>query len=122
MNSWYVGVILLVAFVAMKAFIGRKSPEELQTIAQSIADGARLVDVRTPMEFGAGHIDGAVNIPLSGLQGSTSILGEQNSAIVVYCRSGSRSRTATQMLSRMGYENVLDLGAISNGKRLPNLE
>lgn len=70
-----------------------------------------LLDVRTPAEFAEGHIPGALNIPVDSLQ---SRLSEVPSyvPVVVYCRSGNRSATASQILDRAGYDSVYDLGGI----------
>lgn len=72
-----------------------------------------LIDVRTSEEFASGHIHGAVNIPVDSLQSRLSeISGDQ--PIVVYCRSGNRSATASQILAEAGYANVYDLGGLND--------
>jgi phage shock protein E len=72
-----------------------------------------LIDVRTPEEFDAGHIPGAVNIPVEELgERLNEVPGE--TPIVVYCRSGNRSATAAGILARAGYSPVFDLGGIQN--------
>lgn len=77
-----------------------------------VAHGAQLVDVRTADEFAAGHIDGAVNIPLADL---ATRMGEIDSTrpVVVYCASGSRADAAATQLCAAGYR-VYDLGPRSN--------
>jgi rhodanese-related sulfurtransferase len=78
-----------------------------------VDQGARLVDVRTPEEFAAGHLDGAVNIPVQELDGRMAELEPKGEPIVLYCRSGRRSRDAARMLMEAGYTDVHDLGAMS---------
>lgn len=78
-----------------------------------VGSGALLVDVRTPKEFSTGHIDGAVNIPLQGLDQRLGELGAKDRAIVLYCRSGNRSGRARRMLESAGFRSVHDLGAMS---------
>lgn len=80
-----------------------------------VEEGATLLDVRTPGEFAAGHLDGATNIPLGSL---TSRMDEipTGQAVVVYCQSGIRSARAATELEGRGYE-VLDLGAMSSWDR-----
>ena len=80
---------------------------------QLVASGARLVDVRTPGEFAAGHIPGAVNIPVQQLDNRLAELQPKDAAIVVYCRSGSRSSSAARMLKNAGFAVVHDLGPMS---------
>jgi phage shock protein E len=77
---------------------------------EAIEAGAMLVDVRTPEEFEAGHIDGAVNVPVDQVGASSAFDGQEQ--LVVYCRSGRRSAAAAQQLAGMGFE-VLDLGPMS---------
>lgn len=78
-----------------------------------VAEGARLVDVRTAQEFAAGHIPGAVNIPLQELGHRLGELDAKERPIVVYCRSGNRSGNAARMLRSAGYSEAHDLGSIS---------
>ena len=72
------------------------------------------VDVRTPEEFAAGHLDGAINVPVDELEQRLSELGSQDQALVLYCRGGSRSASATRALRKAGFTKVHDLGAMSN--------
>jgi len=73
-----------------------------------------IVDVRTPEEFSAGHIEGALNIPLDRVgEGVPAIKGlNKDSAILVYCRSGRRSAAAKSTLEQLGYKHILDGGAM----------
>jgi rhodanese-related sulfurtransferase len=77
-----------------------------------VAEGAALVDVRTPEEFAAGHLQGAVNIPLSQVEKRLKEFGPKDRPIVVYCRSGSRSASAARTLKSNGYLQVQDLGSM----------
>jgi len=79
-----------------------------------VEEGATLLDVRTPGEFGRGHVRGALNVPVQELaQRVDDVPGER---VVVYCRSGARSASATRILERHGRE-VLDLGAMKSWGR-----
>lgn len=77
---------------------------------EAVGSGAMLVDVRTPEEFEAGHIEGAVNVPVDQVGASDVFEGQET--IVVYCRSGRRSAAAAQQLAGMGHD-VLDLGPMT---------
>lgn len=75
--------------------------------------GATLVDVRTPEEFAAGHLPGAVNIPVDELPQRLAELGEPEKALVLYCRSGARSSRAELLLKERGFQDVFNLGPMS---------
>lgn len=78
-----------------------------------VKQGALLLDVRTQAEFASGHVSGAKNIPVQELSTRMKELPKKDKSIVVYCRSGGRSASASSMLRQAGYE-VHDLGAMSN--------
>lgn len=66
-----------------------------------------IIDVREPYEFQAGHVKGALNIPLSSISESKQLEGvEKDEELVVYCRSGSRSGLAIEMLKLLGFTNL----------------
>ncbi len=76
---------------------------------------AIIIDVRTPEEFIAGHLDGAVNMPLDQLNTKikTATRIGKESPILVYCRSGHRSGLAKVQLKQMGYTRIFDGGGMS---------
>lgn len=80
-----------------------------------IARGARLIDVRSPEEYLAKHIDGAESVPVETIDGVA--LGSKDTMLVVYCSSGRRSARAASVLRAKGYTRVHDLGAMSNWER-----
>lgn len=72
-----------------------------------------VVDVRTPEEYAEGHIDKAVLLPLSAIaHDAESVLLDKSATVLVYCRSGNRSKTASEELIEMGYKSVYDFGGI----------
>ena len=77
------------------------------------AEGAILVDVRTPQEYREGHIPGSKNVPLQQLDKMNVVTDNKNSPLFVYCYSGARSRQAVSMLQHMGYTNVNNIGGIA---------
>lgn len=79
---------------------------------QLIYDGnTLLVDVRSIYEYNAKHINGAISAPLEEIENMDFA---KNINLIVYCRSGSRSREAALKLLELGYVNVYDLGSIDN--------
>lgn len=81
--------------------------EQLENMAK---EGAVLLDVRSPQEYGEGHIDGAILIPEYELRmRAREILKDKEQVIIAYCPSGLRSKRAQRLLKNMGYENVYNL-------------
>lgn len=69
-----------------------------------------VVDVRTPSEFNQGHIEGAINIDFNGSDFSSQISKfDTEKPIYIYCRSGARSRSAGNIMHRLGFKEVIDL-------------
>lgn len=69
-----------------------------------------ILDVRTPEEFAAGHVPGAINIPYTELEERYSELETEGSEeLVVYCQSGRRAGIAEATLAELGFTNVRDL-------------
>ncbi|MCI9229818.1 MAG: rhodanese-like domain-containing protein [Lachnospiraceae bacterium] len=82
--------------------------EEYRAVPQAI-----LLDVRTPEEYGGGHVPGSRNLPLQQIEKITAIAEKKETPLFVYCQSGARSRQAVSLLQRMGYENVNDIGGMA---------
>lgn len=72
-----------------------------------------ILDVRTPEEFKEKHIPGAINIP-NEVIGKSEIasLPRKDQLILVYCRSGRRSKEAAEKLVALGYTNIVEFGGI----------
>ena len=74
-----------------------------------------ILDVREQNEFDAGHIAGAVLLPVGSITAETAsaVIPNQDSVVLVYCRSGNRSKTASQALAELGYTEVYEFGGIN---------
>lgn len=90
---------------------------DVQHARDLLQKGATILDVRSPAEFAAGHVEGAVNIPVDVLGARLSQLGPKTRPVVLYCRSGARSAAAASMLKQAGYTEIADVGAMSNFPR-----
>ena len=76
-------------------------------------DGHIIVDVRRQDEYDAGHIPGAILIPNENIDTTRpKELPDLNQIILVYCRSGRRSKEASEKLSKMGYTKIYEFGGI----------
>jgi len=79
--------------------------------------GYIILDVRRPDEFAAGHIPNAINVPNESI-GTDEIpeLPNKDQLIMVYCRSGRRSKEASDKLVKLGYTNIVEFGGILDWK------
>lgn len=77
--------------------------------------GYIILDVRTPSEYAEGHIPGAINLPNESIgTADIQILPDKGQLIMVYCRSGRRSKEAAKKLADLGYTNVVEFGGIND--------
>ena len=87
------------------------SPQEAKEIMDT-EENVIILDVRTQEEYDSGHIKNAVCLPNEEISGEPEILPDKTQKILVYCRSGNRSKQAAGKLADMGYEKVLEFGGI----------
>jgi phage shock protein E len=80
------------------------------TARRLVADGVKVVDVRTPAEYAAGHVPGAVNIPYDEIGPRSAELGPAETPLVLYCHSGRRAGIAIRTLAAKGFTRLYDLG------------
>ena len=118
--------VLLCAVMALALFAGC-TPKEIQSgeavyvnitaqEAKKIMDtqtGYVILDTRTQEEYDEGHIPGAIVISHDEiLQKAESVLTDKDQLILVYCRSGRRSKLAAEDLVKLGYTNIKEFGGI----------
>ena len=88
-----------------------------QETAKEMMDTQEVIvlDVREQHEFDAGHIPGAVLLPVGSITKDTAaaVIDDLDTVVLVYCRSGNRSKTASQSLADIGYTNVYEFGGIN---------
>lgn len=88
--------------------LGIKSVTTAQLAERMAAGKITLLDVREPYEYAAGHVKGAVNVPLGSLQGKLDRYA-RDAEIYVICHSGSRSASAVRLMKRAGFTNVINV-------------
>ena len=116
---------ILPIFLVALLLVGCAAPAEEITYRQVNMDeaitmmeegsGYIILDVRTPGEFEERHIPGAINIPNETI--STEEIPElpnKDQLILVYCRSGNRSKQASEKLVALGYTNIVEFGGIND--------
>ncbi len=88
--------------------------EEAATMMEE-ESGYIILDVRTAQEYSEKHIPGAINIPNETI-GTEDIpeLPDKEQLILVYCRSGNRSKQASEKLVKLGYTNIVEFGGIND--------
>ena len=76
-------------------------------------EGYIILDVREQDEYDAGHIPGAILIPYTQIEEKANdMLPDKDQLILVYCRSGRRSKIAAEALAELGYTNIKEFGGI----------
>ena len=116
---------ILPIFLAALLLAGCAAPAEEITYRQIHTDeaitmmeeeaGYIILDVRTPEEFADKHIPGAINVPNETI-GTEEIseLPDKDQLVLVYCRSGNRSKQASEKLAVLGYTNIVEFGGIND--------
>ena len=112
-------LLALVVVVAVAALLGLSGCSDTGADAArtAIADGATVIDVRTPSEYAAGNIEGALNIDVQAADFADRV-GElpKDDTYVVYCRSGNRSAAAIDIMKDLGFTSLIDGGAYTSLK------
>ena len=86
--------------------------EEAKRIMDS-EEGYIILDVRTQEEYDQGHIPGAILIPDTEIEfKAEEVLTDKDQLLLVYCRSGRRSKLASEILVELGYTNIKEFGGI----------
>ena len=118
-----VSVVLMLIFLLVGCNDGNNknvyeqiTPDEAKALMDS-EEGYIILDVRTPEEFAERHIEGAILIPDYEIgEKAESILTDKEQLILVYCRSGRRSKNAANELATLGYTNIKEFGGINDWK------
>ncbi len=113
--------LLFSALLMLTACGGAASGAAYQEISQEKAKEMMdtqeviILDVREQDEYDSGHISGAVLLPVGTIDETTAaeVIPEKDSTVLVYCRSGNRSKTASSTLAELGYTNIYEFGGIN---------
>lgn len=89
------------------------TPEEAYALMQK-EPGCVILDARTPEEYASGHVPGAVLLPYDEItaKSAAALIAHKSQPVLVYCRSGRRSKLGAETLSQLGYTRVLEFGGI----------
>lgn len=108
-------IIILIGAILMSACSTENSYHKITAAdAKEMMDTQEviIVDVRTLEEYNEGHIENAILIPNESIDGEPSELVDKDAIILVYCRSGNRSKQASDKLVELGYTKIYDFGGI----------
>jgi len=119
LRRFALAIVLIVVFAGCAAAPpqGSQTPQhEAITPGQAMemmSADAVILDVRTPEEFMAEHIENAILLPVEELaERAAEFLPNPEQVILIYCRSGRRSEDAWHILAELGYQNIYDFGGI----------
>jgi len=116
--DWTLILIVGSAVIAL-LLLKRMSFVSAEMAQKLLAEGALVIDVRSPEEFRSGKVPGAINLPLSEVRGKISTrVKDKNQPLLVHCLSGGRSAIAKHQLKSLGYTNVLNLGSLSRAQHI----
>ena len=116
-------VVLLLAMIVFSA-CGQEKENDREAVYMNITaeeakqimdteEGYIILDVRTQEEYDQGHIPGAILIPDTEIKAEAeNVLTDKAQLILVYCRSGRRSKLAAESLVELGYTNIKEFGGI----------
>lgn len=108
-------VIVIILIIAIGgALVYRNSTTCCASEAEKLIDNTVVIDVRTPEEYAASHVESAILFSLQDMQAGQMPQLDKETPVAVYCRSGNRSNQAAQLMKQAGFTNIRDIGAITN--------
>jgi phage shock protein E len=119
MNINWIGLLVFLAIVILMMLVRRAGQIPADRAQELLRSGAALVDVRTAGEFSGGHLQKAINIPLSDVEAAVPRrFPDREEPILLHCQSGMRSGAAQRKLRALGYANAFNLGSYARAMRI----
>jgi phage shock protein E len=118
LNTW-IWIIVFVALLSLLAFLRASSQAPVELAKKLLGEGAVVIDVRSPGEYGSGHLPRAINIPVEQI--ATEVprrIPDKEKAILLHCQSGMRSATAQRHLRALGYTRAFNLGSYARAAQI----
>ena len=117
MNKLFQSVAALLTAMGLVFGLSACAPETID-----MGTVTAVIDVRTPMEFAEGHLEGAINIDVQTMDFASRIQElDVAGTYVIYCRSGNRSGAAIEQMKTMGFTNLTNGGAVASASALTGL-
>jgi rhodanese-related sulfurtransferase len=105
----------LLGFIPVISSCSTPSQTKDTTPVMSLTPAPIVIDVRSASEFAEGHVQGAINLDLNNGSFQAKLSSLDNSVgYALYCRSGSRSAMAAELMATAGFDEVRDLGALES--------
>lgn len=113
------GIFILASIALVFTLLKRLGQISPRTARTHLAQGARVIDVRSQAEYAAGHLRRAVNMPLDQIEAVAPLqLSDRSQVLLLHCQSGMRSAMAAKKLARMGYTQTFNLGSYARAARI----
>ncbi|MEY4554748.1 MAG: hypothetical protein RL197_1175 [Actinomycetota bacterium] len=117
MNKLFKSVAALLTAMGLVFGLSACAPEKMD-----MGGVTAVIDVRTPAEFAEGHLEGALNIDVQGMDFASRIQElDVAGTYVIYCRSGNRSGAAIGQMKTLGFTNLTNGGAVAEASALTGL-
>jgi rhodanese-related sulfurtransferase len=115
----WTSVAVIAALFVLLLLLKRSGQVSSRAATEYLRGGAVVLDVRSAGEFLAGHLPGAVNLPLSEIESAISRkVKSKDRVVLLYCQSGARSAEARRILRGMGYEHAFNMGSYGRAERI----
>lgn len=114
--NWSLACVMALGLAGCRMLSGAALYESIspQEARGRMTGGAVIVDVREPAEYSEGHVPGARLLPLGTVseENAAAVIPDKETEVLVYCRSGRRSKMGAEKLKDLGYANVAEFGGI----------
>lgn len=112
--------LLVIAVIVVIIFLLKRTSEVSTADAlEQLKNGAVVIDVRSPDEYNAEHLPGAMNLPLDMIESAVAQrMPDKGRVLLLHCQSGVRSAMATRKLRAMGYPGVFNLGSLARAREI----
>ncbi len=115
----WTSIAVIASLFLLLILLKRVGQVSSRAAVQYLRGGALVLDVRSAGEFTAGHLPGAVNLPLSEIETAISRrVKNKEQVVLLYCQSGGRSAEARRKLRAMGYEHAFNMGSYRRAERI----
>lgn len=115
----WTSVAVIASLFVLVFLLKRGGQVSSRSAVEYLRGGALVLDVRSAGEFTAGHLPGAVNLPLSEIETAVNRkVKSKDQVVLVYCQSGARSSEARRKLRAMGYEHAFNMGSYRRAERI----